>query len=218
MTPEELGLFDEKREKEIRSSVSGNVLTLHSCGIACGDDGSIALVGVSGSGKTTLGLACSTAGMVHLGDEFGFLDLDTGECWYEEYPVSIKEDSPLLDLIDCPGRQMISPCGIASSVYPRAQLISSFDGHYATASEHRRLKAFVAVDYDANNPSTLTRLSIADWPALLLPSVDGRLSRREIFDSLVTLAANLEVRVYRLSYGKTSDGVRLIGELASACH
>lgn len=217
LTPEELGLLDSEREREIRSFATGRVLTLHSCGVALDDDadGVVALLGVSGSGKTTLGLACAQAGMMHLGDEYGFVDLDTGEYWHEEYPISVKEGSSLLAHLGCRGEEMISPFGVRSYAFPRSELIRSLGGVCGCASKRRPLRAFVAVNYSADAQASLEPLSVARWPEVLLPSIDGSLSRRELFDSLVELVPKFGIRVCRLSYSVSEDALMLMRGLGS---
>ena len=116
---EALGLLDAAFEWRLRSLASGPVLATHSCAVQLGD-GAVAIIGASCAGKTTLGLALGQAGLPLIGDEFGYLDFETGNCWHAEYPISLKPGTAkALGIGGVLGRgiEVTSPHGVRSKLF-----------------------------------------------------------------------------------------------------
>lgn len=206
-----VGVLDAAFEARVRGRATGSVCALHSCGVLV-SGGVVALVGVSGSGKTTLGLACAGAGLPHAGDEFGFLDLESGRCRHAEYPLGLKEGRHAGFLAGVVGAGLASesPCGVRSRLFSRRQIASSLGLAVASADEPRPLVGIVSVGRADRAGATFERLSVARWPDEVMPSVDGVLPRDELFRALLSLSSRNQVRVIRLAYAEADEGAALL--------
>lgn len=217
-----VGLLDSEFEGRLRKTGSPATASLHSCGVLT-SRGAVEILGVSGSGKTTLGLACAESGLRHIGDEFGFVDLDNGLSWHAEYPVGIKCGSrsssadantepcaALPRLRAACGLRCETPFGICSTLYARDVLGKDGKMQFARPDERRILRAMVSVRRDEGATPSLRALPLSKWVRDVMPSVDAGLTRQEIFSGLVSLASRHGVEFLRLVYSEACDGAALL--------
>lgn len=211
-----IGLVDAACEAHIRSTARGGVLTVHSCGLACGGK-AVALVGVSGSGKTTLGLALADAGLSLLGDEFGFLDCETGLYWHAEYPIGLKAGTAeALGLGETPagGVRSTSPYGVASTLVPAGRVRSALGRGEAASSSGLPLGAIVFPRFEGGSPTRVDGVSVNDLPQLLLPSIDGEGRRSEVFAKALSAASLAGAELLRITYGDAREAGQLLARRA----
>lgn len=209
-----VGLLDYALDEHIRSCATSSLCTVHACGVVL-DGRAVAILGTSGAGKTTLGLACSLAGMPHLGDEFGFLDLVGGQYSQAHYPLCVRAGT--WDALDASpphaALPLVTPWGGTALMCPTAFV----DGAAAGEQVALPLGAIVVPQRSAVAAPQLKPLSVAEWPDALMPSLDAPLPRDLLFRSLVRLCAAKGVGVYRATYSTPADGVALIREVKTAC-
>lgn len=225
-----VGLLDAEFEKRLRNMTSPTIASLHSCGILT-PAGAVELLGISGSGKTTLGLACAASGICHLGDEFGFVDLETGLSWHAEYPIGIKRElyglsrdkdsGPFLGLTpsgEIEGLQCESAFGIKSTLYSREALEECTTLRFCRPDVHRHLRAMVSVSRRKDATPSLVALPLSTWVKEIMPSIDADLTRQEVFSKLIYLSSGHDVEFLRLVYFEAIDGVALLLRRFGARH
>lgn len=209
--PATLGLLDSAFDTLIRSCTAPHIAAVHASAVEV-NGRAVAIAGTSGTGKTTLSLACGISGIPLIGDEFGFLGLDTALYSHALYPLCVRDgtwralgaESPADALpIDTPygGKAlMCSPHAVPD--------ISVWGG------EVLPLGAIIVPYRKPGAKPRLRRVSVADWPKVLMPSVDASVARDELFRSLVHLFAAKGISVLCAEYDTPGQGVSLVGEVA----
>lgn len=211
-----LGALDYRFDLEIRAHKTARLCTVHSCGLMAPSGGALAVLGQSGSGKTTLGLACAMAGFGYMGDEFGFLDLESGNYSHTRYPLCVRRAAWNVLGLKRPKKAVpfVSPLGNEADMVALEDVL----GRDTYRREPAPLAAIVVPYRVANAAPTLQMLSVTEWVEALMPSLDANLSRDVLFRKLVSLVALNGVKVFAAEYSHIEDGIELVkraGECAS---
>ena len=201
-----LGLLDTAFEWRLRSLASGSILAIHSCAVQFGD-GAAAIVGTSCAGKTTLGLALVQAGLSLIGDEFGYLDFETGNYWHAEYPIALKcGTSKVLDVRRVLGRgiEMISPYGVSSELFPVRRVRDALGPESACHIGGLPLRVLIFPKRIVGSPPIMRRASVAELPRLLMPSIDGAGTRTQVFSRVLDVISRNKCELIEVEYGDAS--------------
>lgn len=209
---EALGLLDAAFERRLRSLASRSVFTTHSCAVRFGD-GAAVIVGTSSAGKTTLGLALAQAGLSLIGDEFGYLDFETGNYWHAEYPIALKYGTAkTLGIGGVLGRgiEMTSPYGVHSELFPVRRVRDAIGSKSACRPGSLPLRMLVFPKrIDGAQPS-IRRPSVAELPRLLMPSIDGTGTRAQVFSRALGAISRNECELIEVEYGDARIASQMI--------
>ena len=183
-------------------------LLLHA-GVVAREDRALILPAAPGSGKTTLSCALSLAGWRFLSDEFGIVDMDSGELLPMVRPAPLKNRS-----IEIIGQR---PGAVLGPLYPRTRKgdVAHFVPDRASfADRHRRARPRLVVfpAFRAGAPLRCTPLDKAAAAMRLgLNSFNYRALGPAGFDAVVALTR--AVQAYELSYGDLDEAIACIDKL-----
>ena len=209
---EALGLLDAAFEWRLRSLASPSVLAMHSCAVRLGD-GAAVIVGISGAGKTTLGLALAQAGLSLIGDEFGYLDSETGNYWNAEYPIALKRDtamSPAFRRVFERGIKMVSPYGVCSELFPVRCVRDAIGSEGVCSIGGLPLRTLIFPSrIDGSSPS-IKSLTVTELPRLLMPSIDGLGTRAQVFSRALGVISRNGCALIKVEYGDAKSASQAI--------
>ncbi|WEN41495.1 hypothetical protein CKCBHOJB_01048 [Thauera sp. GDN1] len=183
-------------------------LLLHA-GVVAREDRALILPAAPGSGKTTLSCALSLAGWRFLSDEFGIVDMDSGELLPMVRPAPLKNRS-----IEIIGQR---PGAVLGPLYPRTRKgdVAHFVPDRASfADRHCRARPRLVVfpAFRAGAPLQCTPLDKAAAAMRLgLNSFNYRALGPAGFDAVVALTR--AVQAYELSYGDLDEAIACIDKL-----
>lgn len=209
---EALGFLDAAFEWRLRSLVSRSVFATHSCAVRFGD-GAAVIVGASGAGKTTLGLALTQAGLSLIGDEFGYLDSETGSYWHAEYPIALKRNTATalaFSGIFGHGIKMVSPYGVCSELFPIKRVRDVVGSERVCSIGGLPLRALIFPSRADGLPPSIRRLSVTELPRLLMPSIDGLGTRAQVFSRTLGVISRNGCELIEIEYGDAKHASRAI--------
>ncbi len=210
-----LGNLDAALDKRIRATATPTSCTLHSCGVAASDGKAAALLGTSHAGKTTLGMACAMNNLALIDDEFGFLDLLDGTYSHVHYPLCVREQTWNLMGTAPPASSLRfeTPYGnVADMVAP-----CSVNGLALWEKGSLSLRVVIVPHRAAGVTPILRRLSVAEWPKVLMTSIDAPISRDELFRRIVHIFGKQNIAVFEACYDNIWDGTKLVEHALSHC-
>lgn len=209
---EALGLLDAAFERRLRSLASRSVFAIHSCAVRFGD-GTAVIVGTSGAGKTTLGLALTQAGLSLIGDEFGYLDSETGNYWHAEYPIALKRDTAMtlaFSRILGHGIKMVSPYGVCSELLPVRRVRDAVESETVCSIGGLPLRALIFPSRTDGSPPSIRRPSVTELPRLLMPSIDGLGTRARVFSRALGVISRNGCELIEIEYGDAKHASQAI--------
>lgn len=188
---------------------TGSVCSIHSAGVEIGG-AAIALVGESGVGKTTLALALALSGARLLGDEFAYLNLDTGCYHHADYPICLKpgtkETLGLISYLTF-GVDMTSPWGVSSKAYPLKKMLAVLGRASGKAGGIRSpfvsipVRALVFPRWDDRaEEAYIEQVLIAELPNMLMPSIICNGSRIALFKRFIALLSEQGIVLLSIRY------------------
>lgn len=205
-----VGLLDLALDKHIRSCALRTLFTVHASAVEM-NGSAVVIVGTSGVGKTTLGMACACAGMPHVGDEFGFLDLADGSYFHARYPLCVR--AATWEVL-----ALKSPCGALPMTTPwggKAHMCASASVAGVSLWEGAKLPlgSIIVPQRIRGALPRLSRLSVASWPDALMPSLDAPVSRDAMFRELVHFLGSGKIPVLLAEYDTPAEGVALVRQV-----
>lgn len=204
-----LGSIDESLDKMIRMQVDERTCSLHASSSAVLGS-AVACAGVSGSGKTTLALALAAVGDGLIGDEYAFLDLDTGMLEHEAHPVQVKVDCGTAAEENAVGSGlgMVSRWGVSTV----AKSPADAGARFLPGSHRLKMIVFPRFDSSANGAS-LFKVPIAALPQMLLTSAVGGGGRVQLFKAMTRLASKGGVGFCEARYNDADEAAKAIVSL-----
>lgn len=186
-------------------SVNEEQYVIHAAAV-CFRSKAIAFSGVSGSGKTTSALLFSQYGKF-MGDEYGFLDMETGLLRFEDYPFQIKEGNTYLETYK------------EKYEYLRAERLSGEMTYYFGAEHMRKeeqpipLGVLVYPHFDISYKETkIGKLSPQKLPIYVLQSLFGNHTPPVSLKRFVALASCKKIKFLEIFF---SDGNNMAEKLVS---
>lgn len=182
----------------IRSNISETICTLHCSSVEIRDR-AITLVGGSGRGKSTLSLQLSKYAN-YIGDEYGYLDLTTGEVWHEPYPVQIKES----------GLALFPEIDTNDGLLLESELFSKsyFVHHIRRQMSGKRflLKTIIFPEYSPKADRTaLEQISVEHYCKRLLESMANSNEPSVLFRDFLHMAAKNDISFYTITFSNSID-------------
>ncbi len=210
--PKAVGAFDDIVDQLIKGNVRDDEVLVHAS--TCVKDGkALSFIGLSGAGKTTLAfMLAKHFGFQELGDEYAFLNYETGSVSHEFHPLQIKRESPLFSV--CQDGAASFYLESAQGANCRIAPPSDFGLSFSNASYPLDSLIFPLFQQGVCAPA-LNRVSVGDLPELLMASVQRNGSGGDLFRRLASVLAKCGVRLYSLSYGNPYRACELV---ASAVH
>ena len=101
---------------------------------------------------------------------------------------------------------LVSPLGNKADV----AAIEDVLGCQVVSPDARPLAVVIVPRRRAGAAPRLRTLTVAEWPVYVMPSLDARLSRVELFRRLVSLVSRKGIKVLAAEYEHIEDGVELV--------
>ena len=210
-----LGKLDAALDKHIRAAATPVLCTIHSSGVATKNGKAAALLGISYAGKTTLGMACAMGNLAHIGDEFGFFDLLDGYYSHVHYPLCVREQTWSLLNTTPPASSLRieTPYGNITDMVAA----HSVNGLALWEKGPLPLRVVIVPRRITDMSPALRRLSVAEWPDVLMTSIDAPLPRDKLFRRIVHIFGKQNIAVFEAHYDNIWDGSKLIEQALSHC-
>jgi hypothetical protein len=193
----------------LRDDITETFCTLHASSVLIGER-AVSLLGASGAGKSTLALLLAQYGC-YIGDEYACLDLENGLLRHEYYPIQLKEGSrylfPLLPFDDA--LALRGDSSVNSYLIP----LNSVEHDELAYCHGRRLGALIFPQFNEQcTKTTISRLSIAELPSVLLVSAKNRETPQALFCRFVRFIALNSITVISIEF---RCGIDAASELAN---
>jgi hypothetical protein len=188
---------------DICAHVSASVCVMHAASVLF-HDRIVSFSGVSGSGKTSLSLFFSKYGS-YIGDEYAFLDMETGHLWHEQHPFQLKESNASRML---PGLVSPSVLAVKGEPFGQAYYASLAFTNYKKAEQSQRFKLGVLVfpQFDGSCEKTIiTRLSAPKLPNAILRSLMGHAPPSLLLGRFIKMAAKEHIRFLEIRFSDGAD-------------
>lgn len=187
---------------DICSHTDGSVCVVHGAGVLL-DGKMVSFIGPSDSGKTTLSLLFSKYGRF-AGDEFAFLDIETGCVWQERHPYKLKAGhEKLLSKID-PADRMFAEWPPSGQAYYVS--LSATNHQYIRREDHARAGTMVFPRFDPDCAGTVIRpLPAAALPSAILGSFMGNHAPSALFGRVLRMAGTFGVRLIETIFSDGED-------------
>jgi len=195
----------------ICAGARGAICVFHAASTIIRGNRIVSFFGSSGSGKTTLSLYFSKYGYF-IGDEYAYIDLNTGFLWHEQHPFQLKKSNATSILDD-----LSSPAVLAVQGFPFGQAYYAslaFTNHKTVKHSDRiKVKVMVLPRYDSSIEDTrICKLRISELPSVVLQSLMGESTPSILFKRFIQMASSEHVQFYEVKF---SDGIDAAKQLFS---
>jgi hypothetical protein len=146
-----------------------------------------------------------------IGDEYGYLDLFTGDYWHAAYPIGLKagaEIPPCISTLE--GIPKKTSFGLSSTLFSLGSVrlacscgVGFSDGGKPIVSQGKKhiLQAMVFPQWREELDGTrITRASVSELPTLLMPSVEGVGQRANLFSRFLYLLSHHKIELLSVEY------------------
>ena len=107
---------------------------------------------------------------------------------------------------------IITPYGVESQLIPARQLLRDLGGHDKSASSCPLCAVILLKRHTAHIEPTAKRIPISDWPESIMQSIDGSVTRMELFLKLIKTVAAHHIDVFELEYSNCLQAARWISK------
>ncbi len=185
---------------------------MHASGVELGHR-AICFMGASGSGKTSMAIDMSRFGS-YLGDECAYLDIDSGEIWYEAFPLQIKaENTTLLARFNKDEMIAASMPNGREAVYCSLRKFALPDRRGRSS---RSLGAVIFPLYDCACSSVLVRPSdFRSLPYRILGSLAGDALPSILLQRFFRMCSRKQIMILDLIYGNGSEAALALNSYLS---
>jgi hypothetical protein len=188
---------------EICACVSAPVCVMHAASVLT-SGGIVSFCGASGSGKTSLSLFFSEYGS-YVGDEYAFLDIETGCLRHEQHPFQLKESNASLLI---PSLASPSVLAVKGEPFGWAYYVSlAFTNRQETlCTDRSKVAVIVFPHFDRNRRHTvINKFHMPDLPSVVLQSLMGQSAPSLLLGQFIKMAARERLRFLELWFSDGAD-------------